>query len=61
MLAVLAIESLYIFDISDPSNPRSVAVVDTPGNIVAADIFESYAYAADGVQGLQIIFLGPYQ
>ena len=46
---------MRIADISDPSSPRVVGHVDTPGNAERITVSGNRAYIADGTAGLRII------
>jgi hypothetical protein len=48
---------LYVLDISEPSDIREVASIQTPGEAMWADISDDhrYVYIADGIEGLRII------
>lgn len=46
---------LRLMDISQPSTPRFVQQLDTPGEAQDVQVANGYAYIADGDKGLQII------
>ena len=46
---------LIALDVSDPTSPRPVGAVDTPGRARAVVVVGSYAYVADDIGGVQVI------
>jgi len=55
---VAACESgVHVVDVSDPDNPRTVKVYDTPGCATDVVVEGEYAYIADGWAGLRVLFV----
>jgi hypothetical protein len=48
---------LQIYDVSNPSAPSKVASYKTPGRAQRLKVHQSFAYVADGPEGLQIVDL----
>lgn len=48
-------EGIFIFDVSDPTNPRQVGSFNTDGYAYGVTTSGNYAYVADGANGLVII------
>jgi hypothetical protein len=45
-------------DVTAPSAPRALGIVDTPGEATDVAVSGAYAYVADGSGGLQVIHVG---
>jgi len=45
---------MYILDVSNPSSISTINLIDTPGNATSVYVQGSYAYIADGENGLVI-------
>jgi hypothetical protein len=44
-----------VIDVSNPSSPREVGAYDTPGSALGVAVSGTYAYVADGSEGLRVI------
>jgi hypothetical protein len=45
---------LRVIDVSDPTAPVQVALVETPGEALGVAVSDGYAYVADGGSGLRV-------
>ena len=48
-------ESLVVFDIQNPDQPRQIATLPLPNTVLDVFVSGSLAYVADGEAGLQIV------
>ncbi len=46
---------LHIVDVSDPTSPRDIGYLDTPGQAMDVAVAENFAYVADNDSGLRVI------
>ena len=55
VFAALRHDGVRIYDFTNKSAPIPIGYLDTPGEASTIEVFESYAYVADGPAGLQVI------